>query len=124
MAKKLNTTVHLVVDNETGETRVLGPGSKLSSEDHEALKKNWGKRYDEFFDDDDEDGDDYEMPSQQEALEDGKPLADSQPADSSPAIEEAMEIREQARTDANPAGVADAEEGGPQGSVKGRRSGR
>lgn len=56
MAKRLNTSVHLI-DPETGENRMVGPNTKLSRADVKTLRDGWGKRADDFFDDDGEDDD-------------------------------------------------------------------
>lgn len=111
--KRLNTTVHLS-DFETGEAKVLGPNDKLSAEDRKELEKRWGKKASEFLEDSEDE--EPEALSAEEHEEAGHPLADSAPADdTSPQVEEAMERREEARTEANPEGVDDS------GSGKARR---
>ncbi len=110
MAKKLNTTVH-VGDSDTGESRVLGPDDKLSRSDIKDLEDRWGKRAKEFLTDDD-DGDEPENISAEDNLAAGHPQADRVPSDpAGPQVEGAMQINEDARTEANPAGVEDSKSG-------------
>lgn len=93
MTKKLNTTVHLA-DPETGESRMLGPNSKLSRADVKQLREGWGKRADEFFEDDGDDPEPEEL-DQKKVTEEGHPPADSQPADSTPQVKAAQKVRQQ-----------------------------
>lgn len=105
MPKRLTTTVHFV-DPDTGESRVVGPGRNLSRADEKQLREAWGNRFDAMAEDVDVDPEDV---PQREQLEGGHPLADSAPADdSSPQVEEAMEVREETRTERGRQAAVDA----------------
>lgn len=79
MAKKLTTSVHFV-DPDSGETRVIGPDSKLSRADVRTLEENWGDRAGEFLVDDGEESDAPEERPRQAT----SPAADRVPADPAP----------------------------------------
>src|SRR5687767_10536681 len=127
MGKRLTSSVHFG-DSETGENRVLAVGEKVSAKDKALMKKGgWtDERLAAILEDDGTDDDDFpedgpskdEQEDAEKALAAGHPHEDTaSPVSDAPGIKSAMDVNEETRTKANPAGVEDSE-----GKPKGRRN--